>query len=119
MASPPRRWPAGPLRRGGDPRGTKRVDIPPVGIHIRVGGVAPLRTSTEVPMKTLSLTIEGMSCGHCLNAVNRSLALLRGVAVQSVVLGRATVSYDPAAIGAGEISAAVEAAGYRVAASSE
>ena len=70
-------------------------------------------------MKTLSLTIEGMSCGHCLNAVNRSLTSLPGVAVQSVVLGRATISYDPAAIGAGEIAAAVEAAGYRVAGSSE
>jgi copper chaperone CopZ len=70
-------------------------------------------------MKTLNLTIEGMSCGHCLNAVNRSLATLPGVAVKSVAIGRATVSYDPAAIGAREISAAVEGAGYRVAGSSE
>lgn len=70
-------------------------------------------------MKTLNLSIEGMSCGHCLNAVNRSLSTLSGVAVQSVQLGRATVAYDPAAINAGEISAAVEAAGYRVTGSSE
>ena len=70
-------------------------------------------------MKTLSLTIEGMSCGHCLNAVNRSLASLPGVVVQSVVLGRATVSYDPAAIDAGKISAAVEGAGYHVVGNSE
>jgi copper chaperone len=70
-------------------------------------------------MKTLNLSIEGMSCGHCLNAVNRSLSTLPGVAVQSVQLGRATVSYDPATTTVGEISAAVEAAGYRVAGSNE
>jgi copper chaperone len=70
-------------------------------------------------MKTLNLTIEGMSCGHCLNAVNQSLATLPGVAVKSVVIGRASVSYDPAAIEPGKISAAVEAAGYHVVGNSE
>ena len=70
-------------------------------------------------MKSLTLGIEGMSCGHCLGAVNRSLSSLAGVSVQSVELGRATVSYDPATVDPRQIEAAVEAAGYHVVASSE
>ena len=66
-------------------------------------------------MKTLTLEIEGMSCGHCLNAVNRSLSALSGVVVQSVQLGRATVAFDPDTIEAPRIAEAVELAGYRVA----
>jgi copper chaperone CopZ len=62
----------------------------------------------------MSLGIEGMSCGHCVSAVSRSLSALAGVTVQSVELGRATVAYDPAAIDPVRIAAAVEAAGYQV-----
>lgn len=65
-------------------------------------------------MKTLTLEIEGMSCGHCLNAVNRSLSALTGVVVQSVQLGRATVAFDPDTIEAPRIAEAVEEAGFRV-----
>ena len=35
-------------------------------------------------MRHLTLHIEGMSCGHCLNAVNRALAGLPGVEIESV-----------------------------------
>ncbi|HEV8358476.1 MAG TPA: cation transporter [Gemmatimonadales bacterium] len=66
-------------------------------------------------VKTLTLEIEGMSCGHCLNAVTGSLSALTGVLVQSVQLGRATVAFDPDAIEAHRIAEAVEQAGFRVA----
>lgn len=64
-------------------------------------------------MTTLTLHIEGMSCGHCLNAVNQALAQLPGVQVEAVRIGRADVRYDEASIDAARIEAAITEAGYR------
>jgi copper chaperone len=64
-------------------------------------------------MKNLTLHIEGMSCGHCLNAVNRALAQLPGVEVDSIKMGRADVRYDERAVEPSRIEAAVSEAGYR------
>ncbi len=60
-----------------------------------------------------------MSCGHCLNAVNKALAALPGVTVRGVQMNRAEVTYDAGLIDAGDVIAAVEAAGYGVEGSSE
>ena len=68
-------------------------------------------------MQSLTLHIEGMSCGHCLNAVSRALAGLPGVEVESIRIGRADVRYDAAAIAPDRIEAAVTEAGYRTTAS--
>jgi copper chaperone len=54
-----------------------------------------------------------MSCGHCLNAVNRALAGLPGVEVDTVRIGRAEVRYDEAQVSADQLEAAVADAGYR------
>lgn len=67
-------------------------------------------------MTTLTLHIDGMSCGHCLNAVNRSLSALEGVRIVSVAIGRADVEYDPARVGPEAIAAAVTEAGFPAAA---
>ena len=64
-------------------------------------------------MKDLTLHIDGMSCGHCLNAVNRALGALPGVRPQSVQIGRAVVQYDETQVQPAAIAAAVEDAGYR------
>jgi copper chaperone len=64
-------------------------------------------------MENLTLHIEGMSCGHCLNAVNKALATLDGVQIESVKIGRAEVRFDPARINAARIAAAVSDEGYR------
>ena len=64
-------------------------------------------------MKNLTLHIEGMSCGHCLNAVHRALADLPGVEVDSVKMGRADLRYDERAVEPSRIEAAVSDAGYR------
>jgi len=61
----------------------------------------------------LTLHIEGMSCGHCLNAVNRALMGLPGVEVESVKIGRADVQYDEQVLDSTRIEAAVSEAGYR------
>lgn len=63
-------------------------------------------------MKPLTLTITGMSCGHCLNAVNRALSSLPGVELKGVQIGRAEVIYDAGVTDSAAVIAAVEAAGY-------
>ena len=47
-------------------------------------------------MNTLKLTIDGMSCGHCLNRVKQALGTVNGVQVSSVQIGQATLQDDPA-----------------------
>jgi copper chaperone len=63
-------------------------------------------------MKDLNLYIEGMSCGHCLNAVRQALGEAFGVKVLSVQMGRARVSYDEGLTEPSRIEAAVRDAGY-------
>jgi len=63
-------------------------------------------------MNSLVLHINGMSCGHCLNAVSSALSRLPGVTIKSVRIGRAEVDYDPAKASPEVIAAAVSDAGY-------
>ena len=63
-------------------------------------------------MERINLTIDGMSCGHCLNAVRGALGGVAGVKIETVTIGRATVEFDPAAANVPQIVAAVSAAGY-------
>ncbi len=64
-------------------------------------------------MKQATLHIEGMSCGHCLNAVTRSLGVVPGVRIDAIRIGRADVSYDENTTGPSQLEAAVAEAGYR------
>jgi len=64
-------------------------------------------------MTSLTLHIEGMSCGHCLNAVNRALTTLPGVELAALRIGRAELRYDERTIDPAKIEAAVAGAGYR------
>jgi len=65
-------------------------------------------------MERITLSIEGMSCGHCVAAVREALAELPGVAVEEVRVGAATVRVDDAHRdgAAGSVLAAVQDAGY-------
>jgi copper chaperone len=63
-------------------------------------------------MTRANLEIQGMSCDHCIRAVNHALAALSGVAVESVRLGGADVRYDETKITPGQLTAAVSDAGY-------
>lgn len=67
-------------------------------------------------MERLTVTIEGMSCQHCVRAVQEALGALDGVAVEQVTIGAATVAVDPARASAGVVEEAVRDAGYDVAA---
>ena len=64
-------------------------------------------------MRQATLHIEGMSCGHCLNAVNRALSSVPGVRIDAVRIGRADVSYDETTTAASDLENAVVEAGYR------
>lgn len=64
-------------------------------------------------MRDLTLFIEGMSCGHCLHAVNKALASVPGVEIESVRIGRADMRYDETVIQPSLIVEAVGGAGYR------
>ena len=63
-------------------------------------------------MTPLTLHISGMSCGHCLNAVRQAIESVPGVAVDSVRIGRADLSFDASKTSADQIAAAVTSAGY-------
>jgi copper chaperone CopZ len=63
-------------------------------------------------MRHATLSIEGMSCGHCVKAVGDALRRLPGVDVQQVAIGSATVAYDPSSTTPDEIVDAVNDEGY-------
>lgn len=68
-------------------------------------------------METITLKVNGMTCGGCVASVTRVLRALPGVAAVEVALqpGTAVVSYDPQRTGPPALQRAVEAAGYDVA----
>ncbi|HVG01175.1 MAG TPA: heavy metal translocating P-type ATPase [Chloroflexia bacterium] len=61
-----------------------------------------------------TLSVQGMTCASCVARVERSLKRLEGVESAGVNLAteRALVSYDPLQVGASEMVAAIEKAGY-------
>lgn len=63
-------------------------------------------------MTLLSLTIDGMSCGHCVMAVQKALRALDGVDVQQVEIGSASLQYDPAKRSLDDILSAVRDSGF-------
>jgi copper chaperone len=64
-------------------------------------------------MQDLALTISGMSCSHCLNAVSQALAGVPELEVRSVRIGRAELRLPDGASNEGA-KAAIEKAGYKV-----
>jgi Cu+-exporting ATPase len=75
-------------------------------------------SSPSIPHAEVSLPVVGMTCASCVNRIERSLHRADGVEAASVNLAteRATVRFDPARIDRSGIVAAIEAAGYDVAA---
>ena len=67
-------------------------------------------------METVSLNVQGMTCGGCVASVTRVLKAVPGVADVAVTLqpGVARVTFDPGRTGSPALRAAIEAAGYDV-----
>lgn len=60
----------------------------------------------------LDLTIEGMTCDHCVRAVRGRLERTDGVTVESVAVGQATVRYDDAVTSVPELEEVISDEGY-------
>jgi len=64
--------------------------------------------------RIIRLSIEGMTCNHCANAVRRALVEIRGVASAEVDLRKGEAVVSGAGLDAAQLTKAVEALGYRV-----
>jgi copper chaperone len=63
-------------------------------------------------MERITLKVDGMSCGHCVKAVEKAIAGVEGVTLEQVAIGSATVSFDPLRTDVGTLIDAVADAGY-------
>lgn len=63
-------------------------------------------------MESLHLTIEGMTCEHCVRAVEGRLRRTDGVEVERVAVGSADVRYDPARLDVDAIAELIADEGY-------
>ena len=63
-------------------------------------------------MEEVTLTIEGMSCHHCVHAVSTRLAKTPGVKVDDVQIGSAKIHHDPAVATIEDIEEAIADEGY-------
>ena len=63
-------------------------------------------------MEPLHLTIEGMTCAHCVRAVDGRLRRTEGVDVEKVDIGSADMRYDPSKTSVDDIAEAIADEGY-------
>jgi copper chaperone len=64
-------------------------------------------------MKTENLTITGMSCGHCVKAVQEAIESA-GARAENIEVGKASFQYDETKISREKIILAIEEEGYQV-----
>ncbi len=80
---------------------------------------AELAQMTQIPasvqLKTVSFSVEGMSCGSCVASVKRAVKALDGVTMVDVSLAdrRARVQYIEGKVTPDSIAAAVRQLGYK------
>ena len=67
--------------------------------------------TTTTTNQTMTLSIDAMSCGHCVQAVTKVLSAVPGVQVKSVAVGTARIEAKNG-WAAGQAVAALQAAGY-------
>jgi len=65
-------------------------------------------------MESVHLNIEGMTCEHCVRAVDTRLRKTPGVQVDKVVVGAVDLHYDRSKVTLDEISEAISDEGYTV-----
>lgn len=63
-------------------------------------------------MITREFRIQGMTCNHCVMAVQKELTKLVGVASADVKIGAAMVSFDEHKVSERQIASAIAEAGY-------
>jgi copper chaperone len=65
-------------------------------------------------MNAVHLNIEGMTCEHCVRAIDTRLRKTPGVQVDKVVVGAVDLHYDQSKISLDEISELISDEGYTV-----
>jgi len=65
-------------------------------------------------MSQATFEISGMSCGHCVKAVDTALSQAEGVIDRQVAIGSATGDFDAARIDIAKIAQGIDDAGYPV-----
>ena len=67
-------------------------------------------------METVTLKVDGMTCGGCVASVTRVLKAVPGVDDVAVTLkpGEARIAFDPARTGTAALRSAIEGAGFDV-----
>ncbi|MEO6877781.1 MAG: heavy-metal-associated domain-containing protein [Gemmatimonadaceae bacterium] len=63
-------------------------------------------------MEKLNLTVEGMTCEHCVRAVRGRLEKTPGVKLEDVQIGSVLLDYDPARTNIDDIEEAIADEGY-------
>lgn len=66
-------------------------------------------------METLTLSIQGMSCGGCVGKVSAALKSVAGSTVEAVAVGSARVQFDPKKTTDSALIAAVNKLGFKAA----
>jgi copper chaperone len=65
-------------------------------------------------MATITLQVEGMSCNHCVNAVETALKEIGATGKVDLAAKKVEVTYDETALDADRIKVAIEEQGYDV-----
>ncbi|WP_338786087.1 copper chaperone CopZ [Metabacillus sp. FJAT-53654] len=67
-------------------------------------------------MEKVTLTVSGMSCGHCVNAIEGNVGKLNGVSDVKVHLseGKVDVAFDSAVISLAAIKETIDDQGYEI-----
>ncbi len=65
-------------------------------------------------MKSHELTIEGMTCQHCVMHVKKELGKISGLVIEDVQIGKARVHYDDTKVTQKNLENAVHEAGYKL-----
>ncbi|OLO26465.1 heavy metal transport/detoxification protein [Alkalihalophilus pseudofirmus] len=67
-------------------------------------------------MQQITLNVQGMSCGHCVNSIEGNVGKLNGVESVKVHLktGKVDVSFDPNALSVKDIENEIEDQGYDI-----
>lgn len=65
-------------------------------------------------MTTITLNVEGMSCGHCVNSVEGAMKELGATGKVDLAAKTVTVSYDESKLTLDAIKEAIDDQGYEV-----
>jgi copper chaperone len=70
-----------------------------------------MQRQEAIEMKQVTLKVAGMTCGHCVKAVEQALRGVPGATVESVEVGRASLATEDS-VPVGALIDAVADAGY-------